>query len=155
MSKKTPSKAKRVKKTPIAKKGGSKPIQKSPKKKANSSQGTVKPKTGKLAKIKEPATKHIGAPIGGGKFGEVCICPGDPLRAKWMAETYLKNAEQITNVRGMLGFTGWFEGVRLTVIASGMGMPSAHIYWHELINMYGVKKIIRTGTCGTTKPKPA
>ena len=49
-----------------------------------------------------------------------------------------------------MGFTGWFEGVRLSVLASGMGMPSASIYWHELINNYGVKKIIRTGTCGTT-----
>ena len=49
-----------------------------------------------------------------------------------------------------MGFTGWFEGVRLSILASGMGMPSASIYWHEIINMYGVKKIIRTGTCGTT-----
>ena len=66
-----------------------------------------------------------------------------------MAETFLTDVKQITNVRGMMGFTGWFEGVELTVLSSGMGMPSASIYWWEAINVFGVKKIIRTGTCGT------
>merc|ERR1712007_53779 len=92
----------------------------------------------------------IGAPIGGDAFGEVCVCPGDPLRAKWMSNRFLKDVKEITHVRGILGFTGWFEGVRLSILASGMGMPSASIYWHEIIHNYGVKKIIRTGTCGTT-----
>ena len=99
-------------------------------------------------------TPHIGAPKDGNKFGEVVLCPGDPYRAKWMANKYLENPEMVTEVRGIMGFTGMFEGARVSILASGMGMPSAHIYWHELITMYGVKKIIRTGTCGTTKPKP-
>jgi purine-nucleoside phosphorylase len=71
-----------------------------------------------------------------------------------MANKYLKNVEMVNNVRGCMGFTGTFEGCRISIMASGMGMPSAHIYWNELITMYGVKKIIRTGTCGTTKPYP-
>ena len=104
---------------------------------------------------KQLSSIHIGAPIGGNKFGEVVLMPGDPLRAKWMAETFLKDVELITNVRGMNGFTGYFEGVRLSILGTGMGMSSGGIYWHELINDYGVKRIIRTGTAGTTKPSPA
>ena len=133
MPKKTPIKGKSVNKASPAKKSPSKPIQKTPKKKASPTKRLPKPKSGGKKEPKYETTKHIGAPIGGGKFGEVCICPGDPLRAKWMAEKYLTNVEQITSVRGILGLTGWIEGVKLTIIASGMGMPSAHIYWHELI----------------------
>ena len=90
----------------------------------------------------------------GNKFGEVVLCPGDPFRAKWMANKFLKDPEMITNVRGMMGFTGTYEGARVSIMATGMGMPSATIYWRELITVYGVKKLIRTGTCGTTKPFP-
>ena len=100
---------------------------------------------------KEPeTTPHIGAPIGGGKISEVCICPGDPLRAKWIADKFLKDVEQVNSVRGATAYTGMFEGVKLTIFPHGMGMPCASIYFHELINNYGVKKIIRTGTAGTT-----
>ena len=67
-----------------------------------------------------------------------------------MAERFLEDYEKITNVRGMMGFTGWFKGVRVSLMSHGMGMPSASIYWHEMMTKYGVKKIIRTGTCGTT-----
>ena len=114
-----------------------------------------KTKAGKQAESKPLTSVHIGAPIGGNKFGEVVLMPGDPLRAKWMAETFLSDVELITNVRGMNGFTGYFEGVKLSILGTGMGMSSGGIYWHELINDYGVKKIIRTGTAGTTKPSPA
>ena len=79
------------------------------------------------------STPHIGAPKDGKKFGEVVLCPGDPYRAKWMANKFLKNPEMVTDVRGMMGFTGTFEGAKVSIMASGMGMPSAHIYWHELI----------------------
>jgi purine-nucleoside phosphorylase len=74
--------------------------------------------------------------------------PGDPLRAKWIAETYLDDAKCYTQVRGMLGYTGRWQGVEVSVQGSGMGMPSASIYTHELINDYGVKTLIRVGSCG-------
>ena len=111
------------------------------------------PKSAKIAPPEIKTTPHIGAPIAGDKFGKVCICPGDPLRAKWMSDRFLKDAEQITNVRGIMGFTGIFEGEKISILASGMGMPSASIYWQEIITNYGVKAIIRTGTCGTVLPQ--
>lgn len=87
----------------------------------------------------------------GGKPGDIAervLLPGDPMRAKWIAETFLEDAVCYTEVRGMLGFTGTYQGVRVSVQGSGMGMPSASIYTHELINEYGVESIIRIGSCG-------
>lgn len=89
---------------------------------------------------------HIGAEPG--QIAERVLLPGDPLRAKWIAETYLKDARCYSTVRNMLGFTGTFDGVEVSVQGSGMGMPSASIYAHELINDYGVRALIRVGTCG-------
>ena len=83
----------------------------------------------KKTKDNEQTSLVIGAPIKGDKFGEVCLCPGNPHRAKWMSDRFLKNAEMISNVRGIMGFTGWFEGVRLSILGTGMGMPSASMYW--------------------------
>ncbi|MEV4277652.1 purine-nucleoside phosphorylase [Actinoplanes xinjiangensis] len=87
----------------------------------------------------------------GGKPGDIAervLLPGDPMRAKWIAETFLEDAVCYTQVRGMLGFTGTWQGVRVSVQGSGMGMPSASIYTHELINEYGVQSVIRIGSCG-------
>ena len=89
---------------------------------------------------------HIGAEPG--EIAERVLMPGDPLRAKWIAETYLEEARCYTTVRGMLGFTGRWNGVDVAVQGSGMGMPSASIYAHELVNEYGVKTLIRVGSCG-------
>jgi purine-nucleoside phosphorylase len=89
---------------------------------------------------------HIGA--GPGDISERVLLPGDPMRAKWIAETYLDDPKCYTEVRGMLGFTGTWKGVRVSVQGSGMGMPSASIYTHELINDYGVRSVIRIGSCG-------
>ncbi|WP_433611286.1 purine-nucleoside phosphorylase [Dactylosporangium sp. CA-139114] len=92
---------------------------------------------------------HIGAEPG--QIAERVLMPGDPLRAKWIAETYLKDARCYSTVRNMLGFTGTYEGVEVSVQGSGMGMPSASIYAHELINDYGVKALIRVGSCGAIR----
>ncbi|MFI5913697.1 purine-nucleoside phosphorylase [Dactylosporangium sp. NPDC051541] len=92
---------------------------------------------------------HIGAEAG--QIAERVLLPGDPLRAKWIADTYLKDAYCYSTVRNMLGFTGTFEGVQVSVQGSGMGMPSASIYAHELINDYGVKALIRVGSCGAIR----
>jgi purine-nucleoside phosphorylase len=89
---------------------------------------------------------HIGAEPG--DIAERVLMPGDPLRAKWIAETYLDDAKCYSQVRGMLGYTGRWNGVEVSVQGSGMGMPSASIYTHELINDYGVKTLIRVGSCG-------
>ena len=95
-------------------------------------------------------TPHINA--ADGAFAPTVLMPGDPLRAKHIADTFLYDAEQVTNVRGMLGFTGSFEGHRLSVMASGMGMPSAAIYITELVREYDVARIIRVGTAGVYQP---
>jgi purine-nucleoside phosphorylase len=89
---------------------------------------------------------HIGAQPG--EIAERVLLPGDPMRAKWIAETFLKDPVCYTQVRGMLGFTGTWQGVPVSVQGSGMGMPSASIYTHELINEYGAKSILRIGSCG-------
>ncbi|MEV4635755.1 purine-nucleoside phosphorylase [Actinoplanes sp. NPDC049548] len=89
---------------------------------------------------------HIGAQPG--DIAERVLLPGDPMRAKWIAETFLKDPVCYTQVRGMLGFTGMWQGVPVSVQGSGMGMPSASIYSHELINEYGAKSLIRIGSCG-------
>ena len=96
-------------------------------------------------------TPHINAKEG--DFAKVVLMPGDPIRAKWIAETYLHDYKEVTNVRGILGFTGYTKnGKRLSVMASGMGIPSIGIYSHELFTGYGVEVIIRVGTCGTYQP---
>jgi purine-nucleoside phosphorylase len=89
---------------------------------------------------------HIGAEPG--QIAERVLMPGDPLRAKWIAETYLEGATCYSSVRNMFGFTGRYKGVDVSVQGSGMGMPSCSIYTHELINDYGVKTLIRVGSCG-------
>lgn len=89
---------------------------------------------------------HIGAREG--EIADKILLPGDPLRAKYIAENFLKDPICYNEVRGMLGFTGIYKGERVSVQGTGMGMPSASIYIHELINSYGVKKLIRVGTCG-------
>ncbi len=92
------------------------------------------------------STPHINAKKG--DFAETTLLPGDPLRAKFIAETFLKNPVEITNVRNMLGFSGEYNGVRVSVMGSGMGIPSCSIYAKELITEYGVKNLIRVGSAG-------
>jgi len=93
---------------------------------------------------------HIGAQPG--DIAERVLLPGDPQRAKWIAETFLQDAVCYSQVRGMLGFTGTYQGIRVSVQGSGMGMPSASIYTHELINEYGATSVIRIGSCGALAP---
>lgn len=81
------------------------------------------------------------------------LMPGDPLRAKYIAENFLEGASLVTSIRNMYGYTGTYNGKRVTVMAHGMGMPSASIYVFELIHFFKVKKIIRIGTCGAVSPK--
>ncbi|MGB5204474.1 purine-nucleoside phosphorylase [Eudoraea sp.] len=83
------------------------------------------------------------------EIADTVLMPGDPLRAKWMAETFLDKAVCYSNIRGMLGYTGEFKGQRISIQGSGMGIPSAMIYYHELIKEYNVKRIIRVGTAGS------
>lgn len=89
---------------------------------------------------------HIGAKEG--QIAETVLLPGDPLRAKYIAETFLEDVVCYNEVRGMLGFTGTYNGQRISVQGTGMGIPSISIYVHELINSYNVKNLIRIGTCG-------
>lgn len=91
-------------------------------------------------------TPHISAQKG--DFAEVALMPGDPLRAKHIAETFLKDPKLVTDVRNVFGYTGTYEGHRVSVMAHGMGIPSISIYATELIKDYGVKKLIRVGSCG-------
>ncbi|MGW9685747.1 purine-nucleoside phosphorylase [Flagellimonas sp. 2504JD1-5] len=84
-----------------------------------------------------------------GEIADTVLLPGDPLRAKWIAETFLEDTHCYNNVRGMLGYTGFYLGNRISVQGSGMGIPSALIYFHELINNYGVKNLIRVGSAGS------
>ena len=95
-------------------------------------------------------TPHIGASRG--QFAETVLMPGDPLRAQALAERHLDDVELVTSVRNMLGFTGTFKGKRVSIMGSGMGMPSISIYAHELFDYYGVQQIIRVGTCGGLLP---
>ena len=91
-------------------------------------------------------TPHISAKPG--DFGKTVLMPGDPLRAKFIAENFLENPVLVNNVRGVQGYTGYYKGVRVSVMASGMGMPAIGIYSHELFNAYGVENIIRVGSAG-------
>jgi purine-nucleoside phosphorylase len=89
---------------------------------------------------------HIGAKVG--DIAETVLLPGDPLRAKYIAETFLENPTCYNEVRGMLGFTGTYKGKRVSVQGTGMGVPSISIYVNELIQSYNVQNLIRVGTCG-------
>lgn len=91
-------------------------------------------------------TPHINAKLG--DFAQTVLMPGDPLRAKFIAENFLENAVLVNNVRGVHGYTGTYKGKRVSVMASGMGMPSIGIYSYELFNFYGVENIIRVGSAG-------
>ncbi len=95
-------------------------------------------------------TPHIGCSPG--DFGKTVLMPGDPLRAKLIAETYLTDAELVNNVRGIQGYTGFYNGKRVSVMASGMGMPSMGIYSYELYNIFGVETILRVGSAGGLHP---
>lgn len=99
---------------------------------------------------KNTPTPHIAAKPG--DFAETVLMPGDPLRSKFIAETFLENPVLVNNTRGVQGYTGTYKGKRVSVMASGMGMPSIGIYSYELFNFYDVKNIIRVGTAGVVRP---
>lgn len=96
------------------------------------------------------STKHMNAAAG--DFAETVLMPGDPLRAQYVAESYLDGARRVTDVRNMWGYTGEYKGRPISVMAHGMGIPSASIYATELIQAYGVKRLLRVGSCGTSHP---
>ena len=96
-------------------------------------------------------TAHNSAKMG--DFAKTVLMPGDPLRAKFIAETFLEDARLVNNVRGIHGYTGTYQGVPVSVMASGMGMPSIGIYSHELYSQYGVENIMRIGSAGAISPK--
>ena len=96
------------------------------------------------------STPHNEANLG--DIAKTVIMPGDPLRAKYIAENFLDNYKLVNSVRGMYAFTGNFKGKEITVMASGMGMPSMGIYSYELYKFYGVENIIRIGSCGAYRP---
>lgn len=96
------------------------------------------------------ATKHLSAEPG--DFATTVLMPGDPLRAQYIAEQYLQDARRVNDVRNAWGYTGRYGGNEVSVMASGMGIPSASIYGTELIRDYGVQRIIRVGSCGTVHP---
>ena len=95
-------------------------------------------------------TPHIEANYG--DYHPIVLMPGDPLRAKWIAETYLDNVKTVNTVRNCLGFSGTVNGINVSVQSSGMGQASLGIYVHELYNFYGVESIIRVGSCGGISP---
>lgn len=97
------------------------------------------------------ATKHMSAAAG--DFANSVLMPGDPLRAKYIADTYLNDVRLVTDVRNMLGFTGTYKDVPVSVMAHGMGIPSVSIYVTELVTEYDVQRIIRVGSCGTVNAK--
>ncbi|WP_027126720.1 purine-nucleoside phosphorylase [Gelidibacter mesophilus] len=84
-----------------------------------------------------------------GEIAETILLPGDPLRAKWIANTFFENPKRFNNVRGMLGYTGTYKGKRVSTMGTGMGVPSISIYAHELITDYDVKNLIRVGSAGS------
>lgn len=92
------------------------------------------------------STPHINAEMG--DFADVVLMPGDPIRAKYIAETFLDDVVQVCDVRNMYGFTGTYQGRKISVMGHGMGIPSCSIYMTELVKEFGVKKIIRVGSCG-------
>lgn len=96
------------------------------------------------------STPHIEAQ--NGDYAETVLLPGDPLRAKYIAENFLTNVKQVNSVRNAFGYTGEYKGHRISVQGSGMGIPSMSIYINELVRFYGVKTIIRVGSCGGMAP---
>jgi len=92
------------------------------------------------------ATPHISAAPG--DFAEAILLPGDPLRARYIADNFLEDAREVTAVRNMLGFTGTYRGMPVSVMGTGMGIPSASIYATELVKDYGVRRLVRVGSCG-------
>ena len=96
-------------------------------------------------------TPHINAPAGA--FAETVLMPGDPLRARFIADNYLDKPELVNNVRNVQGYTGYYHGKKVSVMASGMGCPSIGIYSYELFNFYDVQNIIRIGSAGAISPK--
>ena len=88
-----------------------------------------------------------------GDFARTVLLPGDPLRAKYIAETFLTDVVLVNNVRNMFGYTGYYKGKKVSVMGSGMGMPSIGIYAHELFEQYDVEQIIRIGSCGAYQPQ--
>ena len=96
-------------------------------------------------------TPHNNAPEGA--FAKTVLMPGDPLRAKFIAETFLEDAVLVNNVRGVQGYTGTYKGVKVSVMASGMGCPSMAIYSHELFHFFGVENILRIGSAGAMTEK--
>jgi purine-nucleoside phosphorylase len=96
------------------------------------------------------STPHNSAVLG--QIAETVLLPGDPLRAKFIAANFLEDVEQFNAVRNMYGFTGTYNGKKVSVMGSGMGCPSIGIYSYELIHMYGVKNLIRVGSCGAYSP---
>jgi len=96
------------------------------------------------------STKHMNAAPG--DFAPTVLMPGDPLRAKYIADTYLDDVRRVTDVRNMWGYTGTYKGIPVSIMAHGMGIPSVSIYCTELITEYDVKRVIRVGSCGTTHP---
>lgn len=107
----------------------------------------VRLRTGSVAPVSTP---HIAAEPG--DLAPVVLLPGDPLRARWIAETSLDGVRQVTAVRNMLGFTGTFEGTPVSVMGTGMGMPSMCIYATELVTTFGCTDLIRVGSCGAIQP---
>ncbi len=97
------------------------------------------------------STPHNSAKMG--DFAKTVLMPGDPLRAKFIAENYLEDVVQVNGVRNMLGYTGTYKGKKVSVMGSGMGMPSIGIYSYELYAFYGVETIIRIGSCGAYAPE--
>ena len=97
------------------------------------------------------STPHNEAKIG--EIAKTVIMPGDPLRAKYIAENFLDNYKLVNSVRGMYAYTGIYKGKEITVMAHGMGIPSIGIYCYELYKIYGVENIIRIGSCGAYKPE--
>ncbi len=96
-------------------------------------------------------TPHIEAKAG--DFAKTVLMPGDPLRAQFIAQTYLEHSVLVNNIRGIQGYTGFYQGTRISVMASGMGMPSIGIYAYELYQFYGVESIIRIGSAGAVSPQ--
>ena len=104
-----------------------------------------------MAELDSIPTPHIEARAG--DFADLVLMPGDPLRAKFVADHFLEDARLVTSVRNVLGFTGTYKGKKVSVMASGMGMPSIGIYSYELFNFYGVEKIVRIGSAGAINEK--
>lgn len=96
-------------------------------------------------------SKHLNAQAG--DFADTVLMPGDPLRAQYIANRYLEGARRVNDVRNMYAFTGQYRGRTLSVMAHGIGIPSASLYVHELLAEFGVKRVIRVGSCGTVQPK--